>query len=91
MDELRRLAVEKKLLESKMELERRRLEREQEALKKESEKLEAEKRKFEEEKRKQVCSGWGLVSGPRGQVLSNKLGILVSRFKMIIDKFTKSF
>ena len=54
METMGRLAEERKLLESQMDLERRRLEREQEALKKDSEKLEAEKKKFEEEKRKQV-------------------------------------
>ena len=40
LEDLRRLAEEKKLLESQMEVERRKLEREQEALKKDSEKLE---------------------------------------------------
>jgi hypothetical protein len=54
LETIGRLAEERKLLESQMDLERRRLEREQEALKKEAEKLEAEKKKFEEEKRKQV-------------------------------------
>ena len=54
LETMGRLAEERKLLESQMDLERRRLEREQEALKKDSEKLEAEKKKFEEEKRKQV-------------------------------------
>ena len=54
LETMSRLAEERKLLESQMDLERRRLEREQEALKKESEKFEAEKKKCEEEKRKQV-------------------------------------